>query len=38
VIHLIVGGATASEDGRRHNIDEQRSVQMLHETQHSLSQ
>jgi subtilisin family serine protease len=36
VIHLIVGGATASEDGRRHNIDEKRSVEMLHETEHSM--
>ena len=33
VIHLIVGGATASEDGRRHNIDEKRSVEMLHQMQ-----
>jgi subtilisin family serine protease len=33
VIHLIVGGATPSEDGRRHNIDEKRSVEMLHEMQ-----
>ena len=31
VIHLIVGGATASEDGRRHNIDEKRSVELLHQ-------
>ena len=29
VIHLIVAGATASEDGRRHNIDEKRSVELL---------
>jgi hypothetical protein len=28
VIHLIVAGATASEDGRRHNIDEKRSVEL----------
>jgi subtilisin family serine protease len=31
VIHLIVAGATASEDGRRHNIDEKRSVELLHQ-------
>jgi subtilisin family serine protease len=30
VIHLIVTGATPSEDGRRHNIDEKRSVELLH--------
>jgi subtilisin family serine protease len=33
VIHLIVAGATASEDGRRHNIDEKRSVELLHQMQ-----
>jgi subtilisin family serine protease len=38
VIHLIVGGATASEDGRRHNIDEKRSVEMLHQQQHASVQ
>jgi subtilisin family serine protease len=38
VIHLIVGGATASEDGRRHNIDEKRSVEMLRETEHASGQ
>jgi subtilisin family serine protease len=31
VIHLIVAGATPSEDGRRHNIDEKRSVELLHQ-------
>ncbi len=30
-IHLIVAGATASEDGRRHNIDEKHSVDLLHQ-------
>ncbi|HET7329283.1 S8 family serine peptidase, partial [Dyella sp.] len=30
VIHLIVAGATTSADGRRHNIDEKRSVALLH--------
>jgi subtilisin family serine protease len=35
VIHLIVAGATASEDGRRHNIDEKRSVELLHQMQKS---
>jgi subtilisin family serine protease len=30
VIHLIVAGATASADGRRHNIDEKHSVELLH--------
>jgi hypothetical protein len=35
VIHLIVAGATASEDGRRHNIDEKRSVELLHQQQHA---
>ncbi|MGA8109621.1 MAG: S8 family serine peptidase [Acidobacteriaceae bacterium] len=29
-IQLIVQGATASPDGRRHNIDEKRSVELLH--------
>jgi subtilisin family serine protease len=33
VIHLIVAGATASADGRRHNIDEKRSVELLHQLQ-----
>jgi subtilisin family serine protease len=33
VIHLIVAGATASADGRRHNIDEKRSVELLHQMQ-----
>jgi subtilisin family serine protease len=33
VIHLIVAGSTASEDGRRHNIDEKRSVELLHQMQ-----
>jgi Subtilase family len=32
-IHLIVAGATPSEDGRRHNIDEKRSVELLHQMQ-----
>lgn len=30
VIHLIVAGATASANGRRHNIDEKHSVELLH--------
>lgn len=34
-IHLIVAGATASEDGRRHNIDEKHSVELLHQMQSS---
>jgi subtilisin family serine protease len=34
-IHLIVAGATASEDGRRHNIDEKHSVELLHQMQAS---
>lgn len=29
-IQLIVDGATTSEDGRRHNIDEKKSVELLH--------
>jgi subtilisin family serine protease len=33
VIHLIVAGATPSADGRRHNIDEKRSVDLLHQMQ-----
>lgn len=33
VIHLIVSGATASEDERRHNIDEKRSIELLHQMQ-----
>ncbi|HEU5352705.1 MAG TPA: S8 family serine peptidase [Terracidiphilus sp.] len=28
-IHLIIAGSTASPDGRRHNIDEKRSVELL---------
>ncbi len=32
-IHLIVEGATASEDGRRHNIDEKHSIELLHKMQ-----
>lgn len=35
VIHLIVAGATASEDNRRHNIDEKHSVELLHQMQHA---
>ena len=35
VIHLIVAGTTPSEDGRRHNIDEKRSVDLLHQQQHA---
>ncbi|MDP9050318.1 MAG: S8 family serine peptidase [Acidobacteriota bacterium] len=31
VIHLIVSGASASADGRRHNIDEKHSVELLHQ-------
>lgn len=31
VIHLIVAGSTPSADGRRHNIDEKRSVELLRE-------
>jgi subtilisin family serine protease len=34
-VHLIVAGATASEDGRRHNIDEKHSVDLLHQMQSS---
>jgi subtilisin family serine protease len=34
-IHLIVAGATASDDGRRHNIDEKHSVDLLHQMQSS---
>jgi subtilisin family serine protease len=30
-IHLIVEGATPSADGRRHNIDPKRSVELLHQ-------
>ncbi len=33
VIHLIVTGATPSEDGRRHNINEKQSVALLHQMQ-----
>ena len=29
-IRLIVGGATTSADGRRHNMDEKKSVELLH--------
>jgi subtilisin family serine protease len=38
VIHLIVAGATISEDGRRHNIDEKRSVELLHQQEHASVQ
>jgi hypothetical protein len=38
VIHLIVAGATASEDGRRHNINEKHSVELLHQQAHSSGQ
>ena len=38
VIHLIVAGATPSEDGRRHNIDEKRSVELLHQQEHASAQ
>jgi subtilisin family serine protease len=38
VTHLIVAGATASDDGRRHNIDERRSVELLHQQAHSSGQ
>jgi subtilisin family serine protease len=38
VIHLIVAGTTPSEDGRRHNIDEKRSVDLLHQQQHASLQ
>ena len=31
-IHLIVAGATASEDSRRHNIDPKRSVELLRQS------
>lgn len=31
VIHLIIAGATESEDGRRHNIDPKRSVALLNQ-------
>ena len=37
-IHLIVSGATASEDGRRHNIDEKHSVELLHQQEHASRQ
>ncbi|MEO8847983.1 MAG: S8 family serine peptidase, partial [Casimicrobiaceae bacterium] len=30
VIHLLVAGATSSPDGRRHNIDEKHSIELLH--------
>lgn len=30
-IHLIVAGATPSADGRRHNIDARRSIELLHQ-------
>lgn len=36
-IHLIVAGATPSEDGRRHNIDEKRSVELLHQMETASS-
>jgi hypothetical protein len=35
-IHLIVAGATPSEDGRRHNIDPKRSVELLRQTQSAM--
>ncbi len=34
-IHLIVSGATPSADGRRHNIDPKRSVELLHQQMQS---
>jgi Subtilase family len=34
-IHLIVAGATVSKDGRRHNIDEKRSVDLLKQMESS---
>jgi subtilisin family serine protease len=36
-IHLIVAGATASTDGRRHNIDAKRSIDLLHQMQTASS-
>jgi hypothetical protein len=32
-IHLMIEGATTSADGRRHNLDEKRSVELLRQTQ-----
>ena len=37
-IHLIVAGATASMDGRRHNIDPKRSVELLRQAQKASRQ
>ncbi len=37
-IRLIVAGATASDDGRRHNIDPKRSVELLRQTQNASRQ
>lgn len=34
-IHMIVSGATPSTDGRRHNIDPKRSVELLHQQMQS---
>ncbi|HVC47404.1 MAG TPA: S8 family serine peptidase [Terracidiphilus sp.] len=34
-VHLIVAGSTASADGRRHNIDEKRSVELLKQMESS---
>jgi subtilisin family serine protease len=30
-IHLMIAGSTASADGRRHNLDPKRSVELLHQ-------
>ncbi|HEY1648071.1 MAG TPA: S8 family serine peptidase [Terracidiphilus sp.] len=37
-IHLMVAGATPSEDGRRHNIDPKRSVELLRQMQSGAGQ
>ena len=37
-IHLIVEGATTSEDGRRHNINPKQSVELLRQMQQSAGQ
>jgi subtilisin family serine protease len=37
-IHLMVTGATTSEDGRRHNLDPKRSVELLRQSQNSAGQ
>ncbi len=37
-IHLIVEGATPSQDGRRHNINPKQSVELLRQMQQSAGQ